>query len=82
MAEVEYMHICDYAFPAQGGKPCIIGIFDRIIALAFPVAHALMSVAIHLQGTAHEIVPIHVEVGRPNGDVIVRLDGQVAVRSR
>ncbi len=46
MVEVDYMHICDYAFPAQGGKACIIGIFDRIHATSFPTVHPQMSVAI------------------------------------
>ena len=79
MADVEYMHICDYAFPAEGGKPCIIGIFDRITAQSFPAGHPFMSVAIQLRGTAHEMVPIKIELGRPNGDVIVGMEGQVAV---
>jgi hypothetical protein len=78
MAEVEYMHVCDYAFPAEGGKPCIIGIFDRIQAPTFPVAHPFMSIAIQLRGTAHEMIPIKVELGRPNGEVIVGMEGQVA----
>ncbi len=77
MAEVEYMHVCDYAFSAQGGKPCIIGIFDRITTPVFPVAHPFMSIAIKLCGTAHEIVPIKIELGRPNGDVLVGMEGKV-----
>src|SRR5216684_2597000 len=79
MAEVEYMHICDYAFPGQNGKPCIIGIFDRIGAPAFPAAHPLMAIAIQLRGTAHEMIPIKIELGRPNGDVLVKMEGQIVV---
>jgi hypothetical protein len=79
MAEVEYLHVCDYAFAGQGNKPCVIGIFDRISAPAFPVAHALMAIAIQLRGTPHEIVPIKIELARPSGDVLVQMEGQVPV---
>jgi hypothetical protein len=79
MADVEYMHICDYAFPGQANKPCIIGVFDRITAPSFPAGHPFMSVAIQLRGTAHELVPIKMELGRPNGEVIVGMEGQIAV---
>jgi hypothetical protein len=79
MAEVEYMHICDYAFRAEGGKACIIGIFDVIGAPSFPVTHPHMVIAIQLRGSAHETVPIKIELGRPNGDVVAGLDGQVGV---
>lgn len=77
MANVEYMHICDYAFPAQGGKPCIIGIFEIIWAAAFPATHPRMSIAIQLRGTPHEVIPFVIELGRPNGDVLSRVEGQV-----
>ena len=73
------MHLCDYSFPGENGKPCIIGIFDRIGVSGFPAAHPLMSIAIQLRGTAHETVPIKIELGRPNGGVLVRMEGQVAV---
>jgi uncharacterized protein DUF6941 len=78
MTTVEYLHVCDYAFVGQGGKPGIIGIFDRISASAFPVAHPLMAIAIQLRGTAHETFPIKLELGRPNGDVLVAMDGRVS----
>ena len=77
MAEVDYMHLCDYAFQAEGGKPCIIGIFDTIGAASFPCTHPHMAIAIQLRGQSHEAIPVHVELGKPNGDVIATLDGQV-----
>jgi hypothetical protein len=75
MAEVEYLHVCDYAFPAQGGKACIIGIFKNISFAKFPGTHASMFVAVQFQGGAHEVVPFRIELGKSNGDVIVHADG-------
>ena len=79
MAEMEYMHVCDYAFFAHGGKPCLIGIFDRINALAFPIHYPFMAVTIQLRGNPHEVVPLKMELGRPNGDVLMKLEGQAVV---
>ena len=79
MAEVEYMHLCDYAFPGQSGKPCVIGIFDRIRALAFPVTHGHMHLAVQLRGQQNEIVPIKIELCRPNGEVLVKIEGRVSI---
>jgi hypothetical protein len=79
MAEVQYMHICDYACPAQGGKPCIIGIFDTITAPVFPVTHPYMMIAIQLRGQAHEAVTIKVEIERPIGGAVASLDAQIII---
>ena len=70
VVEVDYMHICDYAFPAQGGKACIIGIFDRIHATSFPTVHPQMSVAIHLRGQQGEAFQLKVELVKPDGDIL------------
>jgi hypothetical protein len=81
MAEVEYMHICDYAFPGQGDKPCMIGVFDRIFASSFPAAQPYMSIAVQIHGTPHEIVKIKIELGRANGDVLVSMEGELSVNA-
>ena len=75
MAYVDYMHVCDYAFCAEGGKPCIIGIFNFIWAPTFPTNHPAMCVVATFQGRAHEVIPFSIEMVRPNGDVIARKDG-------
>lgn len=77
--DVEYMHICDYAFSAEGGKPCIIGIFDQIRAASFPATQAYMVAAIRLTGTPHESGDVRVELGRPNGDTLAGLSGHVTI---
>jgi uncharacterized protein DUF6941 len=75
MAYVDYMHVCDYAFPAEGGKPCIIGIFNFIWAPSFPANQPVMCVVATFQGRAQEVIPFSIEIVSPNGDVIARKDG-------
>lgn len=74
MVEVEYMHFCDYAFPGENGKPCIIGIFDTIGGPSFPVQHAQLYIAVQLRGAPHEKAPVKIELGRPNGEVLGALE--------
>jgi Family of unknown function (DUF6941) len=81
MAEVEYIHICDYAFLADGGKPCVIGIFDTIAGPTFPLAHPQMAIAFKVQGPPHAVVPITIEFALPNGQSMMSIDGQVALSS-
>lgn len=70
MATIEYLHVCDSAFMAEGGKHCIIGIFDSIYASAFPVLHPAMTVAMRVRGQAHEAVALRLELARPNGEIL------------
>jgi hypothetical protein len=79
MAEVDYIHICDYAFLAEGGKPCIIGIFDVIGGTAFPLVHPQMAIAFRVQDTPHGLLSLRIELARPNGEALMGLDGQVAL---
>jgi hypothetical protein len=75
VAEVEYMHICDHAFRTDSGKACIIGIFTYIWAPSFPAKHPQMVIAIQFQGKPHEVFVPKIEIGRPNGDVLGRIEG-------
>lgn len=79
MANVEYIHICDYAFAAEGNKPCVIGIFEHITGPVFPLTHSSTFIAIQIRGTAHETMPLRIELGRPNGDVLAGVDSRVAM---
>jgi hypothetical protein len=76
MAEIDYLHVCDYAFSMEGGKPCIIGIFDAIHSPSFPAIHPHMAIALRIRGRAHEVVPVKIELGRPNGDVLATVQGE------
>ena len=81
MAEVEYMHICDYAFQAMGGKACIIGIFDRIHTASLPTRHPYMSVAIQLHGHQGEVCELQVELLKPDGDNLATANARVPLSS-
>jgi hypothetical protein len=70
VATVEYLHVCDTAFMAEGGKHCIIGVFDVINAPAFPATHPFLTVAMRVRGQAHEALSLRVELSRPNGEVL------------
>jgi hypothetical protein len=74
MAELEYVHICDYAFTGEGNKACIIGLFDAINAPVFPYTHPIMYVTSKFQGAAHEVVRARVELARPNGEALAQMD--------
>jgi len=77
--DVEYMHVCDYAFTAEGGKQCIIGIFSVINAATFPATQPHMVVATGFTGTPHERAHVRVEIGRPNGDVLAAIEADIAM---
>jgi multidrug efflux pump subunit AcrA (membrane-fusion protein) len=79
MATIEYLHVCDYAFADQGGKPCIIGIFDVINAGTFPATHPVMAIAIRLRGTTHELLKLKIELARPSGDALATMQGEVTM---
>jgi uncharacterized protein DUF6941 len=76
MATIDYLHVCDYAFADQGGKPCIIGIFDVIHAVTFPAMHPMMAVAMRIRGNPHELVQLKIELSRPNGEVLATIQGE------
>ena len=79
MAEVEYLHICDSAFAAEGGKHCIIGIFDVIHATSFPAVHPIMAIAMRVLGQAHEPIAIKLELGRPTGEALLTMPMDITV---
>lgn len=70
MVTIEYMHICDYAFTTDDGKPCIIGVVDDINARGFPMRHPVLSIAIRFRAQAGKVFPVTVEFGRQNGEVL------------
>ncbi len=79
MAQVEYLHLCDYAFAGEGGKACIIGVFEAISASVFPCTHPMMYVAAKFQGTPHEVVRARLEISRPNGEVLVQMEPELVM---
>jgi hypothetical protein len=75
MVELDYLHICDYAFAGDGGKACVIGIFDQIRSSKFPVTYPIMFLVMSLLAMPNQIIEgLRIEVSRPNGDVLAALD--------
>ena len=75
------MHLCDYAFAADGGKQCLIGIFTVIHAQSFPATHPQMVVAVEFTGAPHERISVRVELMRPEGDSLASIDGEIIINA-
>lgn len=75
MAKCDWGILCDYAFLDVGRKMCLIGIFDRIFAPAVPATHHQAALALKLVGEPKEKVQLRVEIIRPNGDVLAKVEG-------
>ncbi len=78
MAQIEYMHVCDYAFPV-GDKPSFVGIFTQITPPSFPYPHPFMSIGIQLRGNPLENFSMRVSITGPEGQVVVNAGGTGAL---
>lgn len=74
MAECEWLILCDYAFQAERGKLCLIGIFDRVFATSVPTKHHMAAVAFLLVGEPKEKVALKLEIVRPTGGSLLSLE--------
>lgn len=75
MTKCEWALLCDYAFLDVGRKMCVIGIFDRIYALNVPATHHQAALAMKLVGEPKEKVKLKIEIVRPTGGVLARVEG-------
>lgn len=75
MATCDWALLCDYAFLDVNRKLCLIGIFDRIVTPAVPTAQHQAALALRLVGEPKESVRLRLEVVRPTGEVLARMDG-------
>ncbi len=75
MATCDWALLCDYAFQDVNRKLCVIGIFDRIFAPAVPATQHQAALALKLVGEPRERVRIRLEVVRPTGEVLARIEG-------
>ncbi|MFQ5880955.1 MAG: hypothetical protein ACE5I9_00595 [Candidatus Methylomirabilales bacterium] len=53
---------------------CLIGIFDRIFASAVPATHHQAALALKLVGEPKERVQLRVEIVRPTGEVLKKIE--------
>jgi len=79
MTKVAFVTMCDYAFPDHTGKACVIGMFEEIHTSAFPARHAAMSLYARLTGEPGDHAQITVEAGRPNGDILKKMETSVTL---
>jgi hypothetical protein len=75
MAECEWAVFCDYAFLDQQGKMCLIGIFNRIYVKEVPAVHPQASLVLQVLGKPKEAIAIRVELVRPTGATLKKIDG-------
>lgn len=68
MARLQWAHICDHAFLDQHGKPCLIGLFDRILTPRLPAVHRTAALAFRLAGEPGETVSVRVVLLPPGPD--------------
>ena len=77
--ECDWAVICDYALTAQDGKVSVIGMYDAIMATAFPATHPTMAAVFRLRAIPNATEPVKVEVARPNGDVLHGFEGNITI---
>jgi hypothetical protein len=70
MAECEWVLLCDYAFPDQRGKLCVVGIFDNIFSGSIPVQHDRAFLAFSIVGEPGEDVRAKITIISPTAKVI------------
>jgi hypothetical protein len=82
MAECSWVLLCDYAFLDQGGKPCLVGVFDSIYAKGVPTTHHQCALVVQLTGMPGEKVRVRVEIVRPTGGVLAQVEAPAELSSR
>lgn len=75
MAECEWAILCDYSFRDQGGKVCMIGVFDKILTNAVPATHHQAAMVLRFVGEPKEKINFRLEIIRPTGGLLGKLEG-------
>lgn len=66
--------MCDYAFPAQHGKLCMVGIFDVIFVQDVPRTHPSAAIGFSIMGEPGEQVQMKLEIIGPSGAVLFTVE--------
>lgn len=77
MADCDWAILCDYAFLDVSRKMCLIGTFNQIHAVSVPATHAHAALAMKIVGEGDEKIKIRVEIIRPSGGLLGKLEGEV-----
>ena len=67
MARCDWGHLCDYAFFDNGGKLCLIGLFQNIFTQRVPTSHTRSAFVFSVSGAENEKVTVQVKLERPDG---------------
>lgn len=79
MADCEWAILCDYSFLDVNRKVCLIGIFSQITAASVPATHHQAALALRIMGEPNEKVQIRVEVTRPAGGLLAKMEGEAGL---
>lgn len=71
MADCDWIVLCDYAFPAQNGKLCLIGIFDLLGVPSVPYQHDRAAICFSVIGEPGEHVHLKLDIIGPTGQHVI-----------
>jgi len=75
VAKCDWAIVCDHAFFDEDRKMCMVGVFDRIFARAVPATHLQAFLVLKLVGEPKEKAKVRVDIIRPYGDVLGKIEG-------
>jgi hypothetical protein len=75
VAKCDWAIVCDHAFFDEERKICMVGVFDRIFAKSVPATHLQAFLVLKLVGEPKEKARVKVDIVRPTGDVLGKIEG-------
>src|SRR4030042_1526378 len=81
MLKVKDLHLCDYAFLAEGGKPSMVGIFDRVFVKAVPTVINPFHVVAAFGSEFETSTELEVSILDPSDKVVFNGKGPVVVQA-
>ena len=81
MMQVKDLHLCDYAFLAEGGKLSLIGIFGNVLVRAVPTVINPFHIVAVLRSEATTKTELEVTILDPEDKVVFKGSGPVTVET-
>lgn len=82
-AKLNFVHLCDYASPGEGGKLNVLGIFENIFShtnnFIHPQLYIVTNVSIKKSGNLKQIIKIVRE--RDSAEIIKSLEFNISIQS-
>lgn len=79
MLGVKYLHLCDYAFLTAGNKVSLIGIFDHMWSLKFPLIAQPFHIVGVLESESQKETELKIEILNQDGEKVFEGGGPVKV---